>query len=402
MCMKDEQKTGPSGRAIIGWGAGSLMVLGLAVFGALAWVEVRGTREVVRESVPPCFPDPKSIPECIRKLGGPERAARRLDIYLRLPDKLAPQKWAAVRLLGGCGRPAARTLGRLLEDDDLGWSASYYLERFGRDADEVADEVIAALPGSEGEARLNMIMVLLNVRTDDPSAADALLGAAGDTDELIRCEALRALGTLGRGNPVVLRKLISSLGSKSRNERRAAVRGLAEYRPKDAGTAGALDKALKAALKRPHAGLAGGNLIEVLELVDVLAAMGESARPAEAALKVAAEDGNSLVRLAAARALKFNGNQEVSWTGSAAEKLGRKIDFEFIEVPFADVLEYFEYRSKVRIVLDPRAASAVGPALPITLRMTRAPLKLALDWTIKLARLDYEVRGGYIFVTYCR
>ena len=59
---KDAQKTGPSGRAIIGWGAGSLMVLGLAVFGALAWTEVRGTRKVVQDWASPYHPDPKSIP----------------------------------------------------------------------------------------------------------------------------------------------------------------------------------------------------------------------------------------------------------------------------------------------------------------------------------------------------
>jgi len=401
--MGEEQehvrKTGPSGRAIIGWGAGSLMVLGLAVFCALAWAEVRGTQKLVQDWASPYHPAPKSIPEYIGKLGGPGRAARRLDIYLRLSDERAPHKWAAVRLLGGCGRPAARPLGRLLEDEDMDGPASYHLERLGPDAEEAADEVIAALPGSKDAARFNLIMALFNMRTDDPRAVDALLAAAGDADELTRCEALRALGALGRGNPVVLRKLVSSLESVNRNERRAAVRGLAEYWPEDVGTAGALAAALTAALKRPHAELAGGNLVEVLELVDVLAGMGERARPAEAALRKAAGDSNLLVRTAAARALKFSGNREVSRAGSAAEKLERRVDFEFVEVPFDDALEYFEYRGKVRIIPDPRAVDRW--ARPITLRMTRAPLKLALDWTLRLAGLDYEVRGGYVFVSTC-
>jgi hypothetical protein len=377
------------------------MALGVAVFGALAWAEFRGTRELVQSWAAPYHPDPKSIPECIRELGGPERAARRLDLYLRLCNEQAPQKWAAVRLLGGCGRAAARPLGRLLADEDLRGSASYHLERLGRDAEEAGDRVIALLPESKDGVRLHMIMVLLNVRIDHPRAVEALVAATRDPDELNRCEALRALGSLGRGDPAALRRLVSALESRDRDERLAAARGLADLRPKDAETARVLAAALRAALKRPHQKLDGGNLIEVLEVIDAIGSMGSAARPAGNALKEAGNDTNSLVRTGAARVLEFRRRREADWTGSAAEKLKRRVDFEFVEVPFGDVLEYFEYLGKVRIILDPRASGPSSPRGPITLRMTQAPLKLGLAWAIKLAGLDYEVRGNYVFVSHC-
>jgi hypothetical protein len=153
----ETRKPGPSRRAIIGWTVAMLVVLGLAWFaGAVAWPLV-DTHRALREWAPPLTPlyrplpsgpppekssdptywyDPRHrathpgsvvilgdrrLPSLLQRLGGPERAAARLERYLRLPEALVPGeklKAQAVYALESCGERGSRALVRALGNPD--------------------------------------------------------------------------------------------------------------------------------------------------------------------------------------------------------------------------------------------------------------------------------------------
>jgi HEAT repeat protein len=57
----------------------------------------------------------------LRRLGGPEAAAKKLAIYYRMPDQLAPEKYVAVRMMSCCGEHALP--GMVLALKDPHWKA---------------------------------------------------------------------------------------------------------------------------------------------------------------------------------------------------------------------------------------------------------------------------------------
>ena len=74
--------------------------------------------------------------EAIDRLGGPERAAAKLDLYLRLPRMFTDRRGRAALTLGRCGRPAVPGLIRALSDPDsnVRFYAAQGLGRMGPDA----------------------------------------------------------------------------------------------------------------------------------------------------------------------------------------------------------------------------------------------------------------------------
>ncbi len=107
------------------WSAAIVLALGLAWFAAAIAVPAYQTRKVIMEcdariagdntEFASTWPADHSA-EAITRLGGPERAAERLDLYLRLPRFLADRRGRAALLLGRCGRPAVPGLIRALSD----------------------------------------------------------------------------------------------------------------------------------------------------------------------------------------------------------------------------------------------------------------------------------------------
>ena len=109
------ERSGPSRKAIFGWGVAMLAALGLAWFaGAVVWPvwEVRGVIQRHHEASKhsylgslessgwelPSFPVGA---DAIRELGGPEAATRKLNLYLRMPEVIAPHKSLAPELWRG-------------------------------------------------------------------------------------------------------------------------------------------------------------------------------------------------------------------------------------------------------------------------------------------------------------
>lgn len=150
-------KPGLSGKAVIGWGLGMLAFLALCWFVAGVVVPAWRTCRIVEEyamwpliSHEPAFVEEARLAEILRKLGGPEKAVRRLGFYLRLPGRLAPHRWAATLLLGECGALAVPALIGLLADEGAGIriTAVRFLGKIG---DVRAIEPLAAALEDENE-----------------------------------------------------------------------------------------------------------------------------------------------------------------------------------------------------------------------------------------------------------
>lgn len=194
----DEKRTGagPSGRAILLWGGGSvLLVAALALFGLYFVASALRAREIVRQAADygdalpfvdsqltflpglaladspfgrgPAwggkdpwkiqgmdFSEPRAE-RVIRQLGGAEQVSRALSLYVALPDRVAPDKHLAVVLLGWCGRPAVPGLARALGDPELRAAAAHALRGIGHEAREAVPALLAALDdGGNAEADL--------------------------------------------------------------------------------------------------------------------------------------------------------------------------------------------------------------------------------------------------------
>ena len=113
----------------------------LALLGILCWfvgVPVLKTRAAVLR----CAADRDLIPEEITELGGSEVALARLRFYLRLPERLAPKRPTAVRMIAACGPDARPLLYELCRHEDdavraaalgsLGKSIDYDYDSFYR------------------------------------------------------------------------------------------------------------------------------------------------------------------------------------------------------------------------------------------------------------------------------
>jgi len=104
------------------WSAAILLALGLIWFAAAVVVPFCQVRSIVREFRE--WPGRRVEPDLIYptdgvpRLGGAHVAARKLDLYLRLPRGLAEHKERAVHLLAYCGAPAVPALIRALSDTD--------------------------------------------------------------------------------------------------------------------------------------------------------------------------------------------------------------------------------------------------------------------------------------------
>ncbi len=176
-------RSGPSRKAVILWTAVMFAVLGLAWFVGAWVVPVWRTREIVAACKEP-YGDAwdKTCPDAVAALGGSERAARHLAIYVRLPDWVAPGKYEAFGILASCGRPAAPVLADNVKSPDRERRnlAVRALERLGADCEAAVPELIGALddPSLRGPAAL----ALSRTRSGRMAAVPVFLGYLPDRE----------------------------------------------------------------------------------------------------------------------------------------------------------------------------------------------------------------------------
>jgi len=90
--------------------------------------------------------------------------------------------------------------------------------------------------------------------------------------------------------------------------------------------------------------------------------------------------------------------EQPEWSREIERKLERKVSFEFAETPLTEAIAFLQTLTKANIIIDPAAAQDKG-STPITLKVTNMTLRLALDWILKLADLDYALSDYAIFVS---
>jgi len=91
---------------------------------------------------------------------------------------------------------------------------------------------------------------------------------------------------------------------------------------------------------------------------------------------------------------------EPEWKRQIARKLDRKVTFEFVDTPLSEALQFLQTLTDTTIVLDPRASEeSGGDNTPITLNVTNMPLRTALKWILRLADLDFALKGEAVFIS---
>ncbi|HYF49479.1 MAG TPA: hypothetical protein VEJ63_08740, partial [Planctomycetota bacterium] len=90
---------------------------------------------------------------------------------------------------------------------------------------------------------------------------------------------------------------------------------------------------------------------------------------------------------------------EEPWKQEIRKKLSRHVTFEFVDTPLEEAINFLNQLTHVNIILDPKVASEGANKTPITLRVQDMEMELALKWILRLAELEYDLRGQAVFVT---
>jgi HEAT repeat protein len=241
------------------------------------------------------------------------------------------QAWLIVRLIGGL-RKVGESEAKAQKRADLAAEADP-----DRDIEKHVRQLarLVADQGVEAHLRETAALRLMGLGETARSAIPALVGVLSDPHEDVRMCAAQALGDVGQGDPRAFDALVRALGDPARQVWHAAAISLAYLDSANSRTAAALGAVLLdrkpgeqvrrrmlSAASLPDVILAAGvvgaakaylnDLKAALDTVrsrrldaaSRLAELGPSGRPALPALRLAAEDGDPVVRQAAAEALK--------------------------------------------------------------------------------------------------
>ena len=171
------------------------VLMGGAFFFAAVGGPLLGTHKAVREF----RSDAISGEDAVKRLGGPERAAHRLETYLRLPRWMKTDREAATFLLGDCGPTAVPALEKALADPDAAvrYYAAAALGRLGPEAKAAVPALIKLLADADANVRWRAARALGDIGPEAKSAVPALVKALADPDADVRYCAAWALGDIG-------------------------------------------------------------------------------------------------------------------------------------------------------------------------------------------------------------
>jgi HEAT repeat protein len=224
-----EPKAGRSREAkiLVLWTAAIALLIVAALVSWAVVIPVMQARRAVAPIPPDDAPDhAAACAEAIRKLGGESDAARKLDRYLQMPARIAPDKTAAVCALAATGQagipamlrnmdhpsmevssavlwkmcqghPSARQaigrLGRVAQgpEDLLAYSAILALGKIGPEARDSVPALIACLKHEDATRRRYAAQSLGLI--GDKRAIEPLKAAAADREEAVKDAAEEAL-----------------------------------------------------------------------------------------------------------------------------------------------------------------------------------------------------------------
>ena len=203
-------------RPMVAWTLGILAALGLAwVVGAVA-VPLWQVRRAMLTS------------DEIESLGGARAAARKLCLYIRMPEWLAPERKRAVYLLEKCNPDNVPEWIILLDDRDpsVRWLAADTLEEIA--APEAVAPLVAALKERDPSVRLAIIRALGTLGS--PQAVEPLVNVLRKDEADCRRMAAYALGCIGPAARDAAPALEEALKAQDENIRAAAAEALEKIR----------------------------------------------------------------------------------------------------------------------------------------------------------------------------
>jgi hypothetical protein len=389
-----------SGRALLIWSIAGVALLAAAVALAFLYTRLRAVQRVLDE-----HDSPNKQCAAVEAFGGPPAALRALRFYLTMPSWLAPEGKRAVGILGMlfAERSVAGTADVLVgllgsSDPELRAEALWALGNVGPPP-EAAGRMEALLADPDRGVRSAARWALGRIRPLPREALRAIVLAhagelAGTAEEPhVRWLAALELGKLGRDAASAAPQLRVALKDKNAVVRARAARALWLVTGEVKLPLGTVADVLRGTVVGKDDEGAGSVAAETLMAM-------RASRPEEVGRLLGGEQ-KSLVQ----KSIRFTApytdryaRPPVAADREVRYRLGRKISFEFVQAPLDETLAELRKQACVKITVDQGTKLPAWPPPPITLKMTRASGKLALDWITKLAGLEYEIRDGEVFV----
>ena len=85
------------------------------------------------------------------------------------------------------------------------------------------------------------------------------------------------------------------------------------------------------------------------------------------------------------------------WQQDVLVLLERRVSFDFLDTPLADVVAFLQNLTGVNMVVDPGAVE--GDDIPVTLKVSDMKLGASLDWILRLVNLQYAFQDEAIFIS---
>jgi len=229
-----------SRRAVILASVGIVAILGLTSFIVAVGGNICQVRAVVKST-------PVLGKEAVERLGGPKRALRRLQFYLRWPRWVAPKKSIAVLLMGHCNtEDAVSLLIKLLDHDDkrLRRSAAMALGEMGPQARSAQPLLLTALGDNHAIVRSWAASALVKIGASPLQAVPAIAALLEDPDVKVREAAATALGAFGPEAREAVPMLAEALTDSGPHVRTWAAGALGCIGPSASSAVAAIEKLL--------------------------------------------------------------------------------------------------------------------------------------------------------------
>ncbi|MHC4916801.1 MAG: hypothetical protein ACYTGB_15055, partial [Planctomycetota bacterium] len=92
---------------------------------------------------------------------------------------------------------------------------------------------------------------------------------------------------------------------------------------------------------------------------------------------------------------------EPAWMENLRKTLEEEVNLEFTEEPLENCINFLRGLTKANVIVDTKAfqGDGVDPKTPITLRLQKTRLSVALKWVCRMAKLDYALVNGAVFIS---
>jgi len=229
MAQSEARPASQSRRFIVFWLL-SLLFLGLCLVIGLVGYPVWQVRQSVSRCKGYVLPDVAeyaAISE-VPALGGESSATEKIEMYLRMPELVAPHKEHAVSILPACGKPGLGALLSLYDSDKPRIKAAVLYSLTHHDDKKAIRPLVDALSYTGREFRyLRQLAARRLGGIGDPAAVKPLSTLLAGDHVSVRLEATAALGKIGTRSTVA--PLLRALRDKDERVRQQAEKLLKKF-----------------------------------------------------------------------------------------------------------------------------------------------------------------------------